>query len=58
MIEAGFVKRDNVILLPHIGSGSKKTRTKMGLMAAENLIAAFESRIPPNCLNPEVYSPL
>ena len=48
---------NNVILLPHIGSGSVETRTKMGLMAAENLIAAFEGKIPPNCLNPEVYNP-
>ena len=48
---------NNLILLPHIGSGSVETRTKMGLMAAENLIAAFEGKIPPNCLNPEVYIP-
>jgi len=49
---------DNVIILPHIGSGSVETRTKMGLIAAENLIAAFQGKIPPNCLNPEVYNPL
>ena len=47
-----------MIILPHIGSGSVETRTKMGLMAAENLIAVFQGRVPPNCLNPEVYNPL
>ncbi|HMK65545.1 MAG TPA: D-glycerate dehydrogenase [Thermodesulfobacteriota bacterium] len=44
----------NVILLPHIGSASLETRTKMGLMAAENLVAFFKGQKPPNCLNPEV----
>jgi glyoxylate reductase len=44
----------NVILLPHIGSASLETRTKMGMMAAENLVAYFKGQKPPNCLNPEV----
>lgn len=57
-IHPALFPMDNVIILPHIGSGSVETRTKMGLMAAENLIAAFEGKIPPNCLNPEVYNPL
>ncbi len=56
-IHPALLSLDNVILLPHIGSGSVETRTKMGLMAAENLIAAFQGKIPPNCLNPEVYNP-
>jgi len=56
-IHPALFSLNNVILLPHIGSGSVETRTKMGLMAAENLIAAFEGQIPPNCLNPEVYNP-
>ena len=49
---------DNVIILPHIGSGSVETRMKLGLMDAKNLIAAFQGKVPPNCLNPEVYNPL
>jgi glyoxylate reductase len=57
-IHPALFSLNNVILLPHIGSGSVETRTKMGLMAAENLIAAFQGKIPPNCLNPEVYNPL
>ena len=55
-IHPALFTMDNVILLPHVGSGSVETRTKMGLMAAENLIAAFEDKVPPNCLNPEVFA--
>jgi lactate dehydrogenase-like 2-hydroxyacid dehydrogenase len=54
-ISPALLTMDNVIILPHIGSASTETRTKMGLMAAENLIAVFQDRVPPNCLNPEVF---
>ena len=54
-IHPGLLNMDNVVLLPHIGSASLETRTKMGLMAAENLIAQFKGEIPPNCLNPEIF---
>jgi glyoxylate reductase len=48
------LRRPNVVLAPHLGSGTVETRSKMALMAAENLIAFFEGRRPPNILNPEV----
>jgi glyoxylate reductase len=41
----------NVVVLPHIGSASLKTRIKMADVAAENLIAALEGRIPRNLVN-------
>jgi lactate dehydrogenase-like 2-hydroxyacid dehydrogenase len=44
----------NVVILPHIGSASLETRTKMGMMAAQNLLAFFKGKKPPNCLNPEI----
>jgi glyoxylate reductase len=44
---------DNVIIAPHIASASFATRSKMALMAAENLIAGLRGEIPPNCVNPE-----
>jgi glyoxylate reductase len=53
-IAPGLKAMPNVILLPHIGSASLETRTKMGMMAAENLVAYFKGQKPPNCLNPEV----
>jgi Lactate dehydrogenase and related dehydrogenases len=53
-VHPGLLKRDNVILAPHIASASLETRTKMALMAAENVIAVFSGKRPPNALNPEV----
>ncbi|MBD3190921.1 MAG: D-glycerate dehydrogenase [Candidatus Heimdallarchaeota archaeon] len=50
----GLEKLDNVILTAHIGSASIETRTKMAMIAAENLIAGMEGRRPENCVNPEV----
>jgi glyoxylate reductase len=49
------LKRPNVVLTPHIASASIETRTKMALMAANNIIAVFKGRRPPNLLNPDVF---
>lgn len=46
---------DNVVLQPHTGSGTIETRTKMALMAAENMIIGLHGGIPPNCVNKEVF---
>jgi glyoxylate reductase len=54
-IHPALFKMDNVVMLPHIGSATIETRTKMGLMAAENLIAFFKGQVPPNCINLEVF---
>lgn len=35
---------DNVILLPHIGSATVETRSKMGQLVVENLVAHFEGK--------------
>ena len=47
----GLDKLANVVLLPHIGSASVETRTKMAVMAAENIVRALSGRKPPNLLN-------
>jgi len=47
----GLAALPNAILLPHIGSASIETRTKMALMAAENIVEALSGRRPPNLLN-------
>ena len=49
------LRRDNVVLAPHLGSASIETRTKMAMIAAENAIAFFEGKRPPTLLNPEVW---
>ncbi len=41
---------DNVILTPHIASATEETRSKMSLLAAENIVEALEGRTPPNLL--------
>jgi len=45
---------DNVTATPHIASGSYETRSKMALMAAENLVEILEGRVPPNLVNKQV----
>ena len=45
---------ENVVLLPHIGSASIATRTKMAVLAAENLAAGLRGLALPHPINPEV----
>jgi glyoxylate reductase len=49
-----FLTLPNVVLTPHIGSASEKTRRAMAECASDNLIAALGGRHPPNLLNPAV----
>ena len=44
----------NCIVVPHIASASVATRTKMAVMAAENLLAGLGGEPLPNCVNPQV----
>ena len=46
---------ENVVLVPHIGSASVATRTRMAVMAAENLAAVLRGERPPHVVNPEVW---
>jgi lactate dehydrogenase-like 2-hydroxyacid dehydrogenase len=48
------LRRDNVVLAPHLGSASVETRTRMSMIAVENAIAFFSGKRPPTILNPEV----
>jgi glyoxylate reductase len=50
-----LLKLDNVVLTPHIASATTDSRSKMAVMAAENLIEGLAGRRPPNLLNPEVF---
>jgi glyoxylate reductase len=44
----------NCVLLPHLGSATIGTRTKMGMIAIDNLLAVFRGERPANCVNPSV----
>jgi glyoxylate reductase len=51
------LRRDNVVLTPHIGSASIETRTRMAMIAVENVAAFFAGKRPPTILNAEVLGP-
>lgn len=44
----GLAELNNIILTPHIASGTEETRSKMSELAAENIIAALEGNPPLN----------
>jgi glyoxylate reductase len=50
-VHPALLTRKDVILTPHIASASLDTRTKMAVMAANNVVALFEGRRPANALN-------
>ena len=39
---------DNVVLSPHVGTGTYETRVEIGREVAENIIAHFKGETPPN----------
>ena len=51
LLSPGLAELDNVVLLPHFGSATVETRTRMANMAADNLLAGLRGERPPNCLN-------
>lgn len=60
-ITPGLEQLRNVVLLPHVGSATIETRTKMALRAAKNLLAGLRGERPPDCLNWEAiteYGPI
>ena len=54
-VEHPLLTLENCLIVPHIASASWRTRERMSLMAAENLIAGLKGERLPNCVNPEVY---
>ena len=47
---------NNILIVPHIASASVATRTKMAMMAVDNLLAALKGERPPHVVNPEVLA--
>ncbi len=45
----------NCLVIPHLGSASVATRTRMACIAAENIVAGLRGDALPHCVNPEVY---
>ena len=44
----GLADLPNIVIAPHIASATEETRAAMSRLAAENLIAFFEGKVPPN----------
>jgi len=47
-VTPGLRELDNVVLLPHLGSATAATRSRMAQLAARNVIAALKGERPPN----------
>jgi phosphoglycerate dehydrogenase-like enzyme len=47
----------NCLIVPHLGSGSFATRSKMAHMAVDNLLAGVRGEPLPNCVNPKIVLP-
>lgn len=50
-----LLELENCLIVPHLGSASKRTRDQMSLLAAQNLIAGLNGERLPHCANPEAY---
>lgn len=46
-VHPGLLARDDVVLLPHIGSATVETRAAMAGLAADNVLAVLAGREPP-----------
>jgi glyoxylate reductase len=55
-LDSPLLTLDNIVITPHIASGSTATRALMAWMAARNLIAGVKGEPLPNCVNPQVIS--
>ena len=53
-LEAGLSDCENAVLAPHLGSATIGTRTRMGIIALENLLAVCAGQRPLHCVNAEV----
>jgi lactate dehydrogenase-like 2-hydroxyacid dehydrogenase len=50
-VHPGLLHRENVVLLPHLGSATVESRVAMGLRAIDNLEAHFAGRDIPDRVN-------
>jgi len=51
-----LLKLGNVVLTPHIGSGTVETRLAMASMAVEDVIRVLKGRDPVNVVNSELLA--
>ena len=54
-VSPALLELENVVVIPHLGSATVDTRIAMGLLAADNLIAALEDKRPPTLIDPNAW---
>jgi phosphoglycerate dehydrogenase-like enzyme len=54
-LDSPLLSLDNCLIVPHIASSSVATRTRMAVMAVENLLAGLRGERMAYCANPAVY---
>jgi len=50
-VHKGLLSLPNVVLLPHLGSATVETRTRMGYIVVENIKAVLEGKRAPNAVH-------
>jgi len=45
-VHPDLLKLENVLLVPHLGSGTTETRTAMAALAVDNVLAVLAGRAP------------
>ncbi len=53
--DSPLLQLDNLVIAPHIASGSRATREKIARLAAQNLLSGLRGERLPHCVNPQVY---
>ena len=46
VVNDGLLNRDDVVLLPHLGSATEETRSAMATLAAQNAVAIASGGVP------------
>jgi glyoxylate reductase len=54
-VHPGLLALPNVVLVPHLGSGTLETRTKMAELAVENLLQVLNGELPVSLVNSDVW---
>lgn len=54
-ISPALLAMDQVVLMPHLGSGTIEAREEMSAVVASNILSAFAGEMPENAVNPEIF---
>lgn len=55
-VDDPLLQLDNIVLVPHIGSASRAARSKMGEVAAKNLVSILKGEQPVSLVNNDVLN--